>query len=82
MIGGGFDAFDIGDLDIFSGLTTYTTPSSGRIRVKFDGRLAWEIISDFTVGLTITERYDSDPPSPDAANRDYQYSFTLGWSWS
>ncbi len=79
----GFDAFDIGDLNIFTSLFTYTTPSSNpRLRVEFDGRFAWEIFSDFSVGLSITERYDSRPPSPDAAHRDFQYSFTLGWSWS
>jgi len=83
LLAAGFDAFDIGDLDVFSTLSTYSNPSGdGRIRVEFDGRLAWEIFSDFNVGLTITERFDSSPPSPDAANRDYQYSFTLGWSWS
>jgi len=83
LLGGGFDMFDVGDLDVFTSLTTYTNPTDGgRIRVTFDGRVAWEFISDFNLGFTVIERYDSNPPSPDAAKRDFQYSLTFGWSWS
>lgn len=83
LVGGGFDMFDVGDLGVFTSLTTYTTPTDGgRIRVQFDGRVAWEFISDFNLGITVIERYDSRPPSPDAAKRDFQYSLTFGWSWS
>jgi len=83
LVGGGFDMFDVGNLDIFTSLTTYTSPGDGgRIRVTFDGRVAWEFISDFNLGFTVIERYDSRPPSPTAANRDFQYSLTFGWSWS
>jgi hypothetical protein len=83
LLGGNFDMFDVGDLDLFTSLSTYTSPKDGgRIRVTFDLRLAWEFISDFNLGFTVVERYDSRPPSPDAANRDFQYSLTFGWSWS
>ena len=79
----GFDAFDVGDLDVYTTLTTYTNPTDGgRFRINFDGRIAWEIFSDFTIGLNVTERLDSKPPSTTAQKRDFQYAFTLGWSWS
>jgi hypothetical protein len=79
----GFDAFDIGDVDVYANITTYTNPTDGgRFRVNLDARIAWEIFSDFTVGLNVTERFDSQPPSTTAAKRDYQYAFSIGWSWS
>ena len=49
--------------------------------MEFDARVSWDIVWDFALGLTITERYDSNPPSATAAKRDYQYAFTIGWSW-
>jgi len=83
LLGGGFDMFDVGDLNVFTSLTTYTNPTDGgRIRLTFDGRVTWKFISDFNLGFTIIERYDSRPPSPGAAKRDFQYSLTFGWSWS
>ncbi len=79
----GFDAFDVGDIDLYTTVTTYSTPAGGgRFRVDIDARIAWEIFSDFTVGLNVTERFDSRPPSETAAKRDYQYSLSIGWSWS
>ena len=78
-----FDAFDIGDVDFYASIETYTNPSDGgRFRVNIDARIAWEIFGDFTVGLNVIERLDSRPPSATAANRDYQYAFSIGWSWS
>ena len=83
LLGAGFDAFDVGDVDIYTSLTTYTNPTDGgRFRVNFDGRIAWEIFSDFTIGLNITERFDSRPPSASATKRDFQYALAIGWSWS
>ncbi len=78
-----FDAFDVGDIDFYSKVTTYLTPATGgRLRLDLDARIAWEIFGDFTVGLNVTERFDSRPPSTTAAKRDYQYSLSIGWSWS
>jgi Protein of unknown function, DUF481 len=78
-----FDAFDIGNVDVFANLTTYSNPTGdGRFRFNLDARIAWEIFGDFSIGLNVTERYDSAPPSLTAQKRDYQYVFTIGWSWS
>jgi hypothetical protein len=78
-----FDAFDVGDLDLYTNLSTYTHPGDeGRFRADLDARVAYEIIDDFTFGINITESYDSRPPSESAPKRDFQYSFSIGWNWS
>ena len=83
MVTVGFDAFDVSDVAVFANVTSYMNPTDGgRFRLNIDARIAWEIFNDFSVGLILTERYDSNPPSATAEQRDYQYSFTIGWSWS
>jgi len=76
----GFDMFDLGDIDVYMLLEGYEAPASGRVRANLDGRIAWEVIDDFTIGVSATERYDS-MPAETAEKRDFQYSLTLGWSW-
>ena len=78
----GFDAFDVGDVNIFTSLDTFTNPTDGRFRANFDGRVSWEIFSDFYLGFTATNRFDSAPPSEGATKHDFQYGVTIGWSWS
>ena len=83
LVYGAFDVFDVGDIDLYASATTYSSfKDGGRFRVDIDGRIAWEIFNDFNIGRTITERLDTRPPSVDAAKRDFQYSCTIGWSWS
>ena len=77
-----FDAFDVGDLDVYTDVTSFVTPTGGgRFRTNIDARLAWELIDDFVLGFNVTERLDSKPPSETATKRDYQYAFSVGWSW-
>jgi hypothetical protein len=75
-----FDAFDIGDFDIMTTVSTFIAPKEGRFRLNIDLRLSWEIFNDFEVGFSATERYDSQPPTEDAG-RDFTYGLTVGWSW-
>ena len=77
----GFDAFDIGDLSLYTSVNSYTNPADDRFRVDIDGRISWEIFSDFFVGFNVIEKFDSAPPEG-AVERDYQYGFSVGWSWS
>ena len=77
----GFDAFDIGDLSLYTSVNSYTNPTDERVRVDIDGRISWEIFSDFFIGFNVIEKYDSAPPAG-AVERDYQYGFSIGWSWS
>jgi hypothetical protein len=82
LVAAGFDAFDIGDLDVYTSVSSYTNPTDGgRVRVDIDGRISWEVFSDFFIGLNVTEKFDTEPPVG-APDRDYQYGFTVGWSWS
>jgi hypothetical protein len=76
----GFDMFDVGDLDVYLFLEGYHALNSSRVRANLNGRVAWEIIDDFTIGLSALERYDSKP-GEEAQKRDFQYSLTLGWTW-
>ncbi len=76
-----FDAFDIGDFDIMTTVSTFIAPAEeGRFRLNVDLRLSWEIFNDFEVGFTATERFDSQPPTVDAG-RDFTYGLTIGLSW-
>lgn len=77
----GFDAFDIGDLNVYAAVNSYTSPSEGRVRVDIDGRISWEVFSDFFVGFNVIEKFDTAPPAT-APDRDFQYGLTVGWSWS
>jgi hypothetical protein len=82
-VGGALDIFDMGDVDLYTSLVSFTNlNNSGRYRIVFNGRISWEIVDDFFIGLTLLERYDRRPPAPDSPKRDYQYGFTIGWSWS
>jgi len=80
-VSAGFDAFDIGDLNVYAAVNSYTSPSEGRVRVDIDGRISWEVFSDFFVGFNVIEKFDTAPPAT-APDRDFQYGLTVGWSWS
>jgi hypothetical protein len=80
-VAAGFDAFDIGDLNVYTSVNSYTNPSDGRVRVDVDGRVSWEVFSDFFIGFNVIEKFDSEPPAT-APDRDFQYGLTVGWSWS
>ena len=76
------DIFDLGKLDIYGAVTIYRPlGNADRLRLDFDGRITWEVIEDFFIGFTAVERLDSQPPLAGAKKRDYQYGFTIGWSW-
>lgn len=64
-------------------VTSFVTPTGDtRVRTNIDARIAWEIVSDFVIGINVTERLDSRAPSATAIRRDYQYSSSVGRSWS
>jgi len=51
------------------------------VRTQFDGKIKREIVRDFSVGFTIYDSYDSDPPSADARKNDVGFSLTIGWTF-
>jgi hypothetical protein len=82
IIGGGLDIFDIGAVDIYARVQTFTNLNQDRYRLNFDGRVSWEVIDDFYLNFNVNENLDSSPPTADAQKRDYRYGFSIGWSWS
>lgn len=53
----------------------------GRLRVELDAQLSREIVKDFTVGFSIYNSYDSDPPTDEARKNDVGLSLTIGWTF-
>lgn len=82
LLGGRFSAFrhsfpklDFStELQIFPSLT-----ESGRLRTELQLRLSYEILKDFTVGLSGFYTRDSHPPDPATPKDDYSLSTTVGW---
>jgi len=75
--------FDSPKLDLTTSLSVTPSISDlGRVRVQWDFRTSYDLISDFVLGLKGFVTYDSRPPTADAVNADYSVNFTIGWSWS
>ena len=73
--------FSTPKLDISTSLTSYLSLTDlGRVRLSFEGRAAYELIKDFTVGLRLYGDFDSRPPGSDTSTSDYGLTFTLGYS--
>jgi len=51
----------------------------GRVRTDVDLSLKREIVSDFTVGLTLYDTYDNKPPTADARKHDVGITLSIGW---
>jgi len=51
----------------------------GRVRVELDTSLNREIVSDFTVGFTVYNSYDSKPPTEGAKKNDIGVTLNVGW---
>jgi hypothetical protein len=63
-------------------LNTAAFPSlnvGGRVRVELDTSLKREIVSDFTVGFTVYDSYDSKPPTEGAKKNDIGVTLNVGW---
>jgi hypothetical protein len=74
--------FDAPTLDFGTSLYLYPSLSNtGRVRGEATLRLKYELISDFDVGISATDTFDSDPPEESATTNDFIMSFTIGWSY-
>lgn len=68
---------DIGlAVDVYPSLSAW-----GRVRIELDGRVKREILKDFSIGFSIYNSFDSDPPSEDARKNDVGLSLTIGWTF-
>lgn len=78
-----FFSYDSPKFDFDADFTPYLSVTKlGRVRFQLDIRGTYEVFSDFNLGITFRDSFDSDPPSEGAANNDFTVTFTLGWSWS
>ncbi|UCF20655.1 MAG: DUF481 domain-containing protein [Gemmatimonadota bacterium] len=64
------------DLTVFPGITDL-----GRVRIEFETRAKYELISDFTVGLTFWDSFDSRPLSGERSSNDFGTEFTVGYTF-
>lgn len=65
------------DLSLLPGITDWP-----RWRADFSGSLKREIITDFTVNLSVYDSYDSEPPGgEESANHDFGVILSLGWTF-
>lgn len=53
----------------------------GRYRTELDLSVSREIVSDFTVGVTVYDSYDSKPPGGSSSGHDLGISLTVGWTF-
>ena len=80
----GWDAFRFDSPKLDFGTSLYLYPSlstAGRVRGEATLRLKYEVISDFNVGVSATDTFDSEPPEETATKNDFITSFTIGWSY-
>jgi hypothetical protein len=76
FLGGQLDMFDIGDLNLFTGVTVYPSLSeSGRVRTDFKFDIKYDLPLDFYINLGYTLNYDNQG----AAKSDYVLQTTFGW---
>jgi len=62
--------------DVFPSLSQW-----GRVRVEFNGSIKREVARDFTVGATVYDSYDNQPPTAAAKKNDVGISLTVGWTF-
>jgi hypothetical protein len=53
----------------------------GRLRGTATVKVKYEVFSDFNVGFSFSDTFDTRPPRPSAPNNDYITSLTVGWSY-
>ncbi len=74
--------YDSPKLDFSTSMNLFPSLSTaGRIRGEFTLRLKYELFSDFNVGVSGTDTFDSKPPEESATHNDYITTFTIGWSY-
>ncbi len=56
--------------------------NTDRLRLQFQGGVSYEIFRNFTVGLTASESYDSQPPVAGVKSNTYNVGATIGWNFN
>jgi hypothetical protein len=84
LLGGAWDFFRYDSPKLDGGISLSVYPyltDLGRVRVQGSVRVKYELFSDFNVGLSFSDTYDSRPPDETASKNDYLLSMTIGWSY-
>jgi len=55
---------------------------SDRFRLQFQGNVSYELFRSFTVGLSLSDSYDSHPPVGGVEKNSYSISATIGYDFS
>jgi hypothetical protein len=77
-----FFTYDTPKTNISTSLFAYPSLTQwGRLRLELDGQISREIVKDFTIGFTIYNSYDSDPPTAGSRQNDVGLSLTIGWTF-
>ncbi len=79
---GAYFLFDSPKTDIDATLAVYPNLTTwGRVRIAFESRLSYEIFSDFTIGLTVFDDFDSGEPGDNASSNDFGTTVTVGYKF-
>ena len=84
MISGSFEAFRYVSpkLDFTTSLVLFPSLTDfGRIRINFDARLRYELLSDFYIGLTVFDKLDADLRGGGNRANDFGIDTTISWSF-
>jgi putative salt-induced outer membrane protein YdiY len=64
------------------GFDTYTNVTdTPRFRAQLNFSLTWEIISNFNIGISLIDSYDSRPPTVEAESNDMSLSISVGYTY-
>jgi hypothetical protein len=73
--------FDSPKTDLSTSLFAYPSLTDfGRVRLDFDVYVSYEILSDFTIGLTIFDKFDNRA-SEGTAKNDFGTTLSVGWKF-
>jgi putative salt-induced outer membrane protein YdiY len=53
----------------------------GRYRTQLDVSISREIVTNFTVGVTAYDSYDSKPPAGSSSTHDFGMTLSVGWTF-
>lgn len=75
-----FFTYDTPKTNLSATFVVYPSLSvGGRVRADTDITLSREIVSDFTVGLTLYDSFDNKPPGDSATKHDIGVTLSIGW---
>jgi hypothetical protein len=79
FIGGQYNIYDIGDLDLLTSVTAYPSlTESKRFRTDFKFDIRYEFKFDVYFKISTTVNYDSNP-TEGASSLDYIFQTNIGW---